>query len=112
MASDPPKPPRLDRLKAQRDQITNQIKALEARRQQQARRDDTRRKIIAGALALEHTEKNPDSAFAKKLLGLIDEYVTRPNERKLFGLEPLPPEASNDDSGDKNQTGLKGSFPK
>ena len=54
------------------------------------RRSDTRRKIIAGALALE--EK--DRGFRGKLMALIDEYVTADRDRELFGLEPLPVDAS------------------
>lgn len=57
---------------------------------QQKRKDDTRRKIIAGALILEHAEKNKTSDIAKKLNALIEEYVVKPNERSLFGLAPLP----------------------
>jgi len=53
----------------------------------QARRDDARRKIIAGALALEHFEKNPGSEFGKIMFRLIDEYA-RPDERRLFQFLP------------------------
>lgn len=56
-----------------------------------SRKRDTRRKIIAGALALE--EK--DRVFRGKLLALIDEYVTADRDRELFGLAPLPEPADN-----------------
>jgi len=52
------------------------------------RKLDTRRKIIAGALALEHAKK--DEAFRAQLHALLDEYVVRAVERELFGLPPLP----------------------
>jgi hypothetical protein len=42
---------------------------------------------FAGALALEHAEKNPTSDFAKRLNALLDEY-TRPTERHLFPFLP------------------------
>ncbi len=80
-------------LKAAHDkkiaQIDNQIRAVKARERNQERKNDTRRKIIAGALALEHTAKNPHSEFAKKIHSLINEYTIDNKSRALFGLEPL-----------------------
>ena len=70
-------------------QIDNQIKAAKARERNQERKNDTRRKIIAGALALEHTANNPHSEFAKKIKSLIDEYTIEDKARALFDLEPL-----------------------
>lgn len=84
---------RVDKLKAKQAQLAEEIKKLEAREAQQSRKDDTRRKVIAGALALEHAEKNKTSEFAKKLNSLLEEYV-RPHERRLFthlGVAPKGP---------------------
>jgi hypothetical protein len=81
---------KLEKLKIQKAQLEARIKGLESRERQQTRKNDTRRKIIAGALALHHMEKNPDDSFSKKLLGLLNEYVTKPYERNLFGLPALP----------------------
>lgn len=50
--------------------------------QQQKRKDDTRRKIITGALVLERAEA--DAAFAAELAALLNRYVTRPQDRALF----------------------------
>ena len=72
----------LDRLNA----LDARIKQLEARSKAQARRDDARRKIIAGALALEHAER--DEEFGRTLNRLIGRFVTRPQDRALFGLAP------------------------
>jgi hypothetical protein len=98
---------RLEKLREKKAQIDAQIKNVEARERQQARKDETRRKIIAGALALHHMENNPDGPFSKTLLRLLDEYVIRSNERRLFGLSPLPDEAgqshANDASGKKGK---------
>ena len=67
----------------------NRAKAEQrAAEKDQARRDDTRRKVIAGALALEHFEKNPGSEFGKKMFELLDEY-TRPDDRHLFAFLPV-----------------------
>lgn len=82
--------PRLEKLKQSQAQLAAKIKDLEARSRAQARKDDTRRKVIAGALALHHMEKNPEGPFAQTLKRLLDEYVTKPTERALFDLSPLP----------------------
>jgi hypothetical protein len=50
--------------------------------QKQDRKDDTRRKIIAGAVALEHAGQN--AGFAAELTALLNQYVTRPQDRALF----------------------------
>jgi hypothetical protein len=75
---------RLKTLRDKREQLDAQLKALEARNKQAERKADTRRKVIAGALALEHYEKNPDSEFHRVLFRLLDEYVLRPHDRALF----------------------------
>lgn len=74
---------KIDRAKAR-------IQKIKAREREQNRKRETRRKIIAGALALNHYQKNPNDEFSRKLSALLDEYVIKPYERKLFGLEPLP----------------------
>src|SRR3954451_25002691 len=105
---------RLELLRQKRDQIDAQLKALEARNKQAERKADTRRKVIAGALALEHFEKNRDSEFARTLFRLLDEYVVRPHDRALFPDLPNPqapestasgPNASADFAGNGQQAG-------
>ena len=54
------------------------------------RKEDTRRKIIAGALALTHMDTEPGSEFAYTMHKLLDRYVTRNEDRELFALPPLP----------------------
>jgi len=94
--------PRLEKLKQQQAQLAAKIKNIEAREREKERKNDTRRKVIAGALALHHMEKNPNSDFAKLLGRLLDEYVTRANERDLFGLPPLPEDAAMHAANDDN----------
>ena len=79
---------RLLMLRERRDQLDAQLRNLEARRKEAERKADTRRKVIAGALALEHFEANRDSEFAKVLFRLMDEYVVRPHDRVLFPFLP------------------------
>lgn len=80
---------RLEALRQRQKQLASQIEALQARETARQRKADTRRKIIAGALALEHMEANPDSEFARVLGRLLDRYVTRSADRALF--PALPP---------------------
>jgi hypothetical protein len=75
---------RLKTLREKREQLDAQLRALEARNKQAERKAVTRRKVIAGALALEHYEKNPDSEFHRIIFRLLDEYVVRPHDRALF----------------------------
>ena len=83
---------RVEKLRVKRAQIDAQLRDAESRERTQKRKDDTRRKIIAGALALEHAERNPDSDFTKTMLGLIQTSVKTKKDRALFDLEPLPSE--------------------
>ena len=81
---------RLDDLRRQRAVIDAQLRALEARKKQTERKADTRRKVIAGALALEHFTANRNSEFARILFRLLDEYVVRPHDRGLFDFLSVP----------------------
>lgn len=90
---------RLELLRQRRDQLDEQLKALEARRKETERKADTRRKVIAGALALEHFEANRDSEFGRVLFRLLDEYVVRPHDRALFPYLPEPEQPPSNDTG-------------
>ena len=83
---------KIELLRQKRDQLDAQLRALDARQKQAERKADTRRKVIAGALALEHFAANRESEFARVLFRLLDEYVVRPHDRTLFDflLEPSP----------------------
>lgn len=76
-------------LLKKQEEIANQLKQLRAREKQTERKADTRRKVIAGALALEHLAKFPDSDFARVLTGLLDAYVEE-RSRYLFPFLPKP----------------------
>lgn len=64
------------------------LQKYEAQQRTLTRRLDTRKKIIAGALALEHMQF--DGRYGQAFRALIDEYVTRDQDRALFDLPPLP----------------------
>lgn len=80
---------KIDGVRKQMDQLANQLKALEDRHREDIRKDDFRRKVLAGGMALEYREKYPDDPFSNKLNVLIAEHVKGQKDRALFGLEPL-----------------------
>ena len=81
-------PEHLQTLEQRLARAQRELRLALAAQRDQARRDDARRKIIAGALALEHFEKNPGSEFGKLMFRLLDEY-TRLDDRKLFAFLPV-----------------------
>jgi hypothetical protein len=87
-------------LRAKQAELAAQLKAAEARESEKQRKLDTRRKIVAGALALTHHEQNPDSEFAKVFFRLLDEYVVKKEERALFTFLSDTPETRPKPSGD------------
>ena len=87
---------RLAELKQEEAAVKAKIQRERAKLAEQRRKDDTRRKIIAGALALQHK----DEGFQATLRRLLDEYVTKPDERALFDLPPL--NAAEQDNGDED----------
>jgi len=75
---------RLKRLEEQRARINAEIQRVRAREQQQTRKDDTRRKILAGSMLLQLVE---DGEWPEdKLRTRLDAYLTRDDDRKLFDL--------------------------
>lgn len=88
---------KLEKLRAKESALQARIKALEAKERDEARRQDTRRKILVGAAVLHECEG--DEAAQAKLLQLLDRFLSKPQDRQLFGLAvdtadqvPLSPE--------------------
>ena len=93
---------RRQKLLEKKRQLDAQIKALEARERQAERKRDTRRKVIAGALALEHA--GYDEEFGQTLFRLLNRHVTRPQDRALFDLpEREEPEGADQDNAAPEQ---------
>ncbi len=63
------------------------------------RASDTRRKILAGAFVLDAAEK--DEASKTKLMNGLNKFLTRDDDRILFGLAPLPKSESQEKSNEK-----------
>lgn len=73
----------IERLKEQRAKIEARIQAAEARTKQAERKQDTRRKILVGSYYLEQAQADNKLDQLKKLM---DDYLRRDSDRKLFDL--------------------------
>ena len=72
---------RLKQLKAKQQRVEARRRTLESRR---ARKEDTRRKVLVGAIALARVEQGrlPEA----ELRGWLDEALERADDRALFDL--------------------------
>ena len=79
---------KLDALLEKQKQLKAQKQAIAARErtklQAQARKDDTRRKILIGSFIIKQIET--DLEAKNRLLSKLDEYLTENRDRKLFDL--------------------------
>jgi hypothetical protein len=75
---------KLAQLKAQKQAIDARAKTLESKKN---RASDTRKKVLIGAAVLAQIENNPEAQ--ERTRQMMDKFLKRENERKLFGLEPL-----------------------
>jgi hypothetical protein len=73
---------RLRQLKAKQQRIEARQRSLASRR---TRRDDTRRKILVGAIVLAKVDQ--DVLSESTLRGWLDKALTRSDDRALFGLD-------------------------
>jgi hypothetical protein len=74
---------RLAQLKARQERLDARLRYLSSSR---SRKDDTRRKILAGAILLSKVESGDfDSRTFRRWL---DKALTRKDDRELFGLPP------------------------
>ena len=90
-----PESDRLKKLRQQQEELAQKIRLEESRLKEQARKDDTRRKIIAGAVALDLANNHPQ--FRALLYEAMNQAVTAERDRDLLGLagassvNPQPP---------------------
>ncbi len=73
---------KLKQAKAQKAKIEARKKAIETKVQ---RSQDTRRKVLAGAMVLEMMER--DEATRQRFMERLDKYLTRADDRALFDLQ-------------------------
>lgn len=76
---------KLKQAKALKQKMEARVKASENK---QKRAADTRRKILVGAMMLEHMEKN--EATKTNIMTKLNEFLTREDDRTLFGLAVAP----------------------
>ncbi len=82
---------RLDRLLQQQERLKAQIQKEESKTKKQNRKDDTRRKILIGAVVMEAIKK--DDVMSSQIKKLLAGNLTRDNDRKLFELPFLNKES-------------------
>jgi hypothetical protein len=75
----------LEKLINRKTQLEAKIKLIEARNKENNRKEDTRRKILAGAFVL---HKHEQEGLMEKLIQELDAFLFKPADRALFGLEP------------------------
>ena len=77
---------RIENLEKKIKRLRARKAAEEAKLKQQAKKEDTRRKILIGAYYLNEAEKSDTTA---ELYRRMDGFLIRDNDRELFGLPPL-----------------------
>ena len=75
---------KLDELLKKREQLNAQIQKERNKQTQQQRKEDTRRKILLGALMMEMMKKG--ELDEKKIMKRLDGFLTSDIDRKLFAL--------------------------
>ena len=79
----PANPDYITKLEQRAERINRQLRKARAAESDKARAEDTRRKIIEGALCETHARANRRSEFAGVYVGLLKQYV-RLEDRWLF----------------------------
>lgn len=85
---------KLKRLKERQDALKLRIREEEKKVREEEHRLDTRRKILAGAWALEKATK--DSDFSAMMMRELRTFLVRGDDRALLGLPPLPKRENSD----------------
>ena len=78
---------KLDDLLKKREQLNAQIQKERNKHSQQKRKEDTRRKILLGALMMDLMKKG--ELEEKKIMKRLDGFLTKQIDRKLFDF-PTP----------------------
>lgn len=73
----------LEGLRKKQSQIEARIQMLQAKEQDQKRKEDTRRKILAGSYILDKYQK---SGMTERLVTELDKFLFKKHDRELFGL--------------------------
>jgi hypothetical protein len=79
---------RIAKLEEQRARINNEIQKVRAREAEGVRKQETRKKILLGALMLQKIEKGEINEA--KLKNDLDGFLVRDSDRELFELPAKP----------------------
>lgn len=72
---------------SRRQQAINLYEQELAKYSHQARKEDTRRKILIGAMILGDMKKNPQ--VERNIMLKLDKFLVRENDRKLFNFDHI-----------------------
>jgi len=73
---------RVEKLEQQKARVLKQLALAKNREKEKERRKDTRRKILIGAILMTEAETKPE--LYDQINRLLDRYLTREDDRKLF----------------------------
>ena len=90
---------RLEKLEQQRAKIAKQIALAKNRDKQTERKLDTRRKILVGSTLMTEAESKPE--LYDQITRLLDRYLTREDDRRLF--PDIPPQHRKEKTEDKQK---------
>jgi hypothetical protein len=80
---------RKERVRKKYEVAKAEMHLMQATEREELRKQDTRQKIVMGAIVKQQMTVHPTvDAWMK---GLLDKLLVRPRDRALFGLAPLPP---------------------
>lgn len=96
----------LEALRQQQLELVRKMKEAEAKVKKEEQKNDQRRKLLAGAIALRELQVNPSSELARALLALLAEGLTRAADRELFGFPALPKPAKDGSVFIHSETGI------
>ena len=88
---------KLKKLLEQRKALDAKIQLEKKKAREKKRTKDPRRKILAGAAVLDEADKQPK--FKEELYNLLGRFLTRDDDRDLFGLAALSGEGKKTDVG-------------
>lgn len=75
---------KLEQLKKKQEQLRLQIQKEQQKESTKKRKEDTRRKILLGAMVLERMERESD--YKEQVSKTLDKYLTKERDRELFDL--------------------------
>lgn len=79
---------RIETLRSRRAEIDAELARLQAKSRVQTRKQDTRRKILIGAVIMQEMKSKPEVNLM--VLNLLEERLTKPRDRELFSLPCRP----------------------